>query len=56
MSFPRSVDDDLREAEDRLLAAERGIISRVRVEPDVEAASGPGGDRVAELGQPAAAG
>ena len=45
------VDDDLREAEDRLLAAERGDHVGVRVEHDVEAPSGPGGDRLAQLGQ-----
>ena len=48
---PCCVDDGEREAEDRLLAAERGDHLGVRVERDVEAASGPGSDRLAELGQ-----
>jgi hypothetical protein len=47
-----AVDDDLREAEDRLLAAERGNDLGLRVERRAEAALGPGGDRLAQLGQP----
>ena len=46
------VDDGEREAEDRLLAAERRDHFRVRVELDTEAPTGPGGDRLAQLGQP----
>ena len=45
------VDDDLGEAEDRLLAPERGDDLRVRVERRPEAPLRPRGDRLSQLGQ-----
>src|SRR5205823_5355360 len=46
------VDEHLRQAEDRLLRAERRHDLGVRIERDAEAALTPAGDRAAELREP----